>query len=253
MSTESITFHDRDLPIEQRGFIRALNLERHLVGGGTPEEVERLERDLAYFHTIERWVEDPGNYIDKGGAGNVYGFDKIRLCIKVMKNYRNDPNSEYFDIGNSALVEAMLMREVDGLEVSGARAPTPVQAVVGEHVSAIIMERLNAVNVQHVLNGTVGYPQTFDFERFATGISDYLDVLHSEKNIVHGDLFPRNLMINQETGAPYLIDFGRSKMTGDLDPIQGEKLKRADWSRLEETLDEVEAHYKKTTPADEIG
>jgi tRNA A-37 threonylcarbamoyl transferase component Bud32 len=244
MSTESFTFHDKDLPIEQRGFIRALNLRRHLEGGGTREEVERLERDIAYFHTIERWVENPENYIDKGGAGNVYGFNKIRLCIKVMKNYRNDPNSEYFDIGNSALVEAMLMREVDGLEVSGVRAPTPVQAVMGEHVSAIIMERLNAVNLQHVLNGTESYPDTFNLERFVSGVSDYLDVLHTEKNIVHADLYPRNFMLNKETGAPYVIDFGRSKMTAALDRVAEEKLRRGDWARLEETLREVEEHAK---------
>lgn len=244
MSTESFIFHDKDLPIEQRGFIRALNLRRHLEQGGTPEEVERLERDLAYFHTIERWVEDPNNYMDKGGVGNVYGFDKIRLCIKVMKNYYNDPHREQFDLGNSALAEAMFMREVDGLQVSGVRAPTPVQAVMGEHVSAIIMERLNAVNLQHILNGTQHYPPSFDIERFSAGVSDYLDVLHTKKNIIHGDLFARNFMVHQETGAPYLIDFGRSTMTSALDKMTEEKLRRNDWLRLEETLREVEAHAK---------
>lgn len=244
MNTESFLFHNEDLPIEQQGFVRALNLSEHLSHGGTPEEIARLERDLAYFHTIERWVEDPKNYIDKGGAGRVYGFDKIGLCIKIMANRFNDPHRERFKLWNSALAEASIMSELDGFDVAGVRSPTPVQAVAGEHASAIIMERLNAVNVQHILNGTHQYPKSFDIQTFSDGVSDYLDALHGEKGIIHGDLYPRNVMVDLETGLPRVIDFGHAKLTGAMDPSEEHIIQVADWGRLEKTLDEVRRHHE---------
>lgn len=248
MTSEALTFHDQDLPVEQQSFIEALNLRQLLKEGGTPEEIERLERELAYFQTIEQWVNDPKNFIDTGGAGNVYGFDKIRLCIKIMKNYHNDPHKERFDLGNNALVEARFLREVDGLEVSGVRAPAPVQVVAGDHVSAIIMERLNATNMQHIINGSAAYPESFEYDKFADGVRDYLDVLHTDRQIVHGDLFVRNLMVNNETGSPYMIDFGRSKMTGALDIAEEKKLQDNDWQRLENSLTQIKDHHAAFAP-----
>lgn len=40
---------------------------------------------------------------------------------------------------------------------------------------------------------------------------DALDYLHSEVNIVHRDIKPQNIMID-ETGSPLLVDFGKAKL-----------------------------------------
>ena len=50
-------------------------------------------------------------------------------------------------------------------------------------------------------------------QQFAIGLLSALDYLHNEVNVVHRDIKPQNIMIN-ESGNPVLCDFGKSKMLG---------------------------------------
>ena len=46
-------------------------------------------------------------------------------------------------------------------------------------------------------------------KRLAKGLIDSLDYLHNVKNIVHRDIKPQNILID-EAGTPCLCDFGKS-------------------------------------------
>lgn len=45
---------------------------------------------------------------------------------------------------------------------------------------------------------------------------DALDYLHNNVKIVHRDIKPSNILLD-ESGAPMLVDFGKSQILPDLD------------------------------------
>lgn len=52
------------------------------------------------------------------------------------------------------------------------------------------------------------FPETFDVELFFHRLETFIHKMHNEKNIYHRDLFSRNILIDNETGNPIVIDFG---------------------------------------------
>ena len=182
-------------------------------------------------------------FIDKGGVGAVYQLPG-GFCIKILDSRHNSPNSHLFDLGNKPEVESVFQDRMSKTSYNGkTRAPyvfwtfTPDN---GEGKNAIIMEELKAVNLQRALNGDVDLPENFSLDGFFDDLEEYIDHMHEVEQIVHTDLYARNIMIDKETGEPRLIDFGRAK---DLNKITDEetrkKLIQEDWDLFDET-------YKKT-------
>lgn len=157
-------------------------------------------------------IKNPDRFIDKGGAGSVYKLSSVAergLCVKVLEHRENAP-----DPGHTADIEARYQRRMCEVEVAGVRSPRCFGYWMSEGEewkAGIIMEQLDAVNLQHVLNGTESLPETFDSEEFFGDLEEYIDNMHEKLKILHGDMAARNIMVDRKTGRPYLIDYGRAE------------------------------------------
>lgn len=204
------------------------------------EEIDNFEEDLA--GSIERLAEFESEtfFIDKGGAGTVYQLTN-GFCLKVLLERHEMPNSEQYDLGNTVAEETKLQQQMARTTFDGpARVPQTfgyLASVYPGERSAIVMERLNAVNLQHVINGTAQLPEQFDLDTFFTQLEDFVSHMHKVEKIAHLDLYARNIMVDNETAIPYVIDFGRSErlLNPETDKIKEEN----DWQRLEETYEKL--------------
>lgn len=218
----------------------------------TPETKERED-----FETIKREsinflfsFEKPEFYIDKGGVGTVYDIGN-RFCIKILDERHTSPNRHLFDLGNTPDVEAAFQEKMSHAVYEGnTRSPkmfgTISSQIEGER-NALIMERLDAVNMQHIINETVPIPEGFDLDTYFEDLEKYLQNMHERYQIAHNDLYARNIMIDQETATARMIDFGRSV---DLTKLSSDSEKQKfidfDWQNLEDAYLQLETALQKS-------
>lgn len=210
----------------------AVNEERLLI---VSEDFPLPEETLG---EIERVIKNPENYIDEGGAGKVYRLPGD-LCIKVMEERHTSPHADKFDLGNTTSKELSFLSRLSKVKVKGVRSPVPVGAIENPntgHMNAIVMEELPAINLQHILLGKVDFPKTFNVDIFFEALEAYIDHLH-ELGMSHQDLEARNVMVDKESGIPYVIDFGRSVYLNDNADIK--KLTDNDWDHVEKMYEAV--------------
>lgn len=202
------------------------------------ESVQDFEKIQEEAIKILAQYENEEFLIDEGGAGKVYELPG-GICMKVLLERHEMPNSELYDLGNTVAEETKLQQQMARTQYEGsARVPETVAYLSGVYPqkrSAILMEKLNAVNLQHVINGTEKLPETFDLNSFFESLEDFISHMHKVEHIAHMDLYARNIMVDNETGVPYIIDFGRSIRLGDQekDTLKTEH----DWDRLEEVYE----------------
>jgi serine/threonine protein kinase len=72
------------------------------------------------------------------------------------------------------------------------------------------MERINGISLRDAILGKEEFPKNFNFEEFFIELEKFIKIMH-EEGIYHRDFHDGNIMIDSETGNPWLIDFGRSK------------------------------------------
>lgn len=215
----------------------------------TEASKENLSIEEIRRRTIESLseFESEAFYIDEGGAGKVYELTGD-TCMKVLIDRHNSPNREMYDLGNTAYEEIRLQTQMSRTSYEGtARVPNTVYVLQGTYTdrrSAIIMERLNAVNLQHAINGIVEFPENFDIESFMEELENFIDHMHSTEKIAHMDLYARNIMIDIETGHPRVIDFGRAVRLSENDQ-ENSKYEDDDWQRLEEIYNTVKSLQNK--------
>lgn len=182
---------------------------------------------------IKGFVGNPENYMDQGGAGRVYAFGKMYdVCVKIVANRHDQSNSQQYNLGNNIHQEANFLKTLTDFSVSGVRSPQYIEVLRGQRYGAIVMEKLNAVNLQHVINNTEQLPESFEKEVFFNAIDEYIASLHSEKEICHMDLEPRNIMVDKITGNPFIIDFGRSVSLKGLSPQKRRQYEDDDLDKL---------------------
>jgi len=201
---------------------------------------------LDYFSMLEESVKDETMFIGKGGAGKVFSVSNTGFCIKVVP-VRNAATADgvAFDLGNAPRVEARLQQRVQALQRARARVPACLRVVEGgEHVG-IVMEKLNACNLEEVLQGVEQLPATYNHGSFFDALADFLQVMHEDAEVGHGDLYPRNVMVDRETGAAYVIDFGRSSLLSDLDAGRRREIAEQDWDQYDTVEAELYAYCQK--------
>lgn len=231
-------FREGSLPVppqeKRSSFIESV---RFVEGELTSEQIERTKSELL------RISQDPQSFIDKGGAGSVHRLNG-RVCLKVMEARRHSPRKHLMDLGNPVIVEAQFLAEASRLEVNGARTCYCYGFYSSdrfEDPDFLLMEELDAVNLQHVLNGTVPPPDSFDSDAFLDDYAAFINALH-EAGIAHGDIAPRNVMIDRETGKPRIIDFGRS-LHMPLSRDKRQELIDKDFEDFNLVFDEVERKF----------
>ncbi|MBP9827838.1 serine/threonine protein kinase [Patescibacteria group bacterium] len=204
-------------------------------------EARESSSDTELVAAVEKLLADPEAYIDKGGAGAVYRLSEHNVCIKVFHPHKDTErrNTKVNIMAREAGMTEIVARH----PYAGVRTPRCLGYFVIENAdgrSALILEELNAVNLNHVLEGKAPAPENFDWETFMDALYEYIDNLHEKAEILHGDLYARNIMIDKETGAPYVIDFGEAKNLRKLSKEEQERRKNAEFALLDEIYDKFE-------------
>ncbi len=181
--------------------------------------------------------ELPEYFMDSGGAGSVYSLPQ-GFCVKILEARHTSPHREILNLGNTALQEGHFQEIMSNtIQKSTTRTPKIFGVLTSakkDSKSAIIMEKLNAVNLEHVLHKKIHMPGTFNVDSFFDNLETYVQHMQDFEGIIHGDLFPRNIMVDIETGDPRVIDWGRSKFKREVkDKRQLKKFLDDEWERLD--------------------
>jgi len=201
----------------------------------TPEAI----KEMAIAKLLEFKREE--FFIDAGGAAKVYELP-AGYCLKIISD---SEKQEMFLSGKTPQQEALIQQQMSRTTFSGStRAPAMFGVLSGaelDDTSAIIMERLNAVNLQHVISGTAELPDGFDIHPFFEDLEAYVKHMHKHEKIVHMDLYARNIMIDNETAMPRVIDFGNAIRTTDTTPeVQAETNEDRDWETLNKAFNKLD-------------
>jgi len=200
---------------------------------------EGIKRILSY--------EQERFYMDEGGVGTLYHLPG-GLCIKILDERHNHPQKHLFDLGNEPKIESDFQNKMSRTEYKGlTRTPYVFSVFVAEspeEKNAIIMERLNALNMQHVINGKESLPDNFSPDSFFSDLADFLDHMHNIDQIAHTDLYARNIMIDKDTGEPRVIDFGRAKNLSIQDEEKIKNLIEEDWKLYDKTYEEFMSYFE---------
>jgi serine/threonine protein kinase len=183
-------------------------------------------------------------FIDDGGDGKVYELP-AGYCLKVIKDKHNKPHDGTFTLGNTPYQEAMIQQQMSQTTFGGATRAPGMFAVLNAtslgDTNAIIMERLDAINLQHVINGSAELPEGFDIHPFFEDLEAYVSHMHKQEGVVHMDLYARNIMIDKSTAMPRVIDFGRAIRTTDTTPeIQVITNEDRDWDALDKAFNKLD-------------
>lgn len=198
---------------------------------------EERVKSKKYLKFAAQMVSDKQNFLGEGGAAKVFDA-KDGTCIKILRN-RHKEISKGYDLGNSPEKEFDYLERLHGFERSGCRSPIAEMCIEVGDAALIVMEKLDAVNLQLVFNGQEELPEGFDFEAFYKSLEGYIGSLHAEVGIAHNDLYPRNIMVDRNTGMPYVIDFGRS-VAVDATAIQKSPAVNGDWDNFDLVFEKLE-------------
>jgi len=196
-----------------------------------------------YVKKMEEVLNNADNYVNHGASGVVYSFGKTGFCTKLMRD-RSIPRPSYYKKTNTALEEFMFMKRLQGFESEGVRIPGLVEIMEGKTYQAILMEQLDAVNLQEIINGRKPVPEKFELDHFFDSLDGFIQDMHSEKDILHNDLEFRNIMVDNETGTPYLVDFGMAEDLSRYDNLTRARKEDKEWRRIDNLRERVAIFLK---------
>lgn len=189
------------------------------------EDMERIK------HEMMSCIDRPDGELGQGATAEVYTFSTRKhetLCIKWIKH--EDKYKELIGAGLGITIEreADMLQKLSDLEVAGVRVPKPLFAFEMAGTRGIVMEQLDAVTFSRVLEGIPNaqgerdeLPDGFDVNKFFSQVHQFVKEMH-KRGIYHGDLWLRNLMIDRNTGDPYVIDFGKGRYDWELDKTKAD-------------------------------
>lgn len=125
--------------------------------------------------------------------------DQTRVVIKIFKK-------EYPSLEDIAAVE----REFEltrNLNLEGCVKPYSLESY--QNSPALILEDFGGTSLKNVIQG--GRMELRQFLRIGIKLAETIGALH-QKGIIHKDINPRNVVVNVNTGAVKLTDFGISSL-----------------------------------------
>jgi len=194
------------------------------------ESIDFVKGELR--NKIQQCVSDPEKFLGKGGAAKV--FDLGDQCIKLVLNRHASSSSGKYKLGNSMARESDIQNSLHDLTVDGVFAPRVIGYMEGQEAAAMVMEKLDAINLQDIFNGNESFPANFDRDTFFDGLEQYIYEMH-DRGVAHYDLEPRNVMVDCQTGVARVIDFGVSQTSDNEDLFR--KAQNDDIAKLDQIYD----------------
>lgn len=188
-------------------------------------------------------------HIGDGTTADVWGFEKgrERLCIKIYKKGENGSPPEGVVFRNSPKDEMELQREAYEL---GVRVPRPVYFLDSDEQTLFIMEKIKGRSLLQIMECFADdergeddevwwkkFCSQHDPKAFWASVKECLLLLH-EHGIYHRDLALGNIMVDDETGNPVIIDFGAGrKVSEEWEYIDGNQLAVRPYIHIEREFD----------------
>ena len=188
------------------------------------QEKNDVENDPIIKELIEKIYEiaRSENSIGKGMTAEVF-ISKTNpdICYKIIHN-----DGDY-KFRHSVYDEGEILAKAEKISRSlNIRVPKPHYSILakGEHgdeFEVLVMDRLHSSSIKDILANDLDVPENFDFKEFTSTVELFFSKLH-EQNIYHRDAHGGNIMLENETGTPCIIDFGASieMMLHNEDPYQ---------------------------------
>lgn len=188
---------------------KALDTSLELRDDLSPELVQLI---VETQDIINRTYGDPRYFLGNGAVAEVFEFPIGEgLCVKYVKN------QDAYNEGNHFRTEFSFLEDLCNFSVDNIRTPVPyflrihpsdghsfgMELIKGKSLS-VILERPEQ---NHELINMV---KGLDRDKIKKALSNYVRILHEKFKITHGDLFMRNLMVDED-GNFYIIDFGKAK------------------------------------------
>lgn len=204
------------------------SIETEIYGEGEAQRelaAEKARMEKVILGSAENLLKSQTNKIGFGNTAEVHFLDaNPEHCFKIISE----------TAGHSTILkskdrpqgqkchplprEARFLDELQDIHKT-VRVPVPLYTIVRESIdddddnykqekiSVFAMERLNAVSVNDVIEGLRPMPDAFKEEVFFRELRDFFETMH-RKGVHHRDAHEGNIMIDVETGLPYVIDFG---------------------------------------------
>jgi len=175
------------------------------------------EEIVAEIHEAERVIRetfgDPHHFLGNGRVAEVYELPLApHLCVKYVKD--NDAYSE----GNHLRTEFAFLEDLREFSKASVRSPLPY--FIRIHPSeghSYGMEKIHGKSLSQILerpaenSALIELFKMADRAQIKVQLLEYIKALHENFKITHGDLFLRNIMMDNE-GNLYVIDFGKAKI-----------------------------------------
>lgn len=188
-----------------------------------PENIPDATKEKLIRRSVEKLdeiLDEEETFLGFGATANVHSLDQLRgVCCKINKPDEDIPPESFVNTPDVELAILSFIYEENRV----VRTPKPYASEIidlGKR-KYLVMEQLNAVSVRDVLEGKEKLPESFDFESFFEKVETFLLKMHGV-GVYHRDLHEGNIMIDKETGEPYVIDFGTGIKTfsGDDEPYK---------------------------------
>jgi len=175
------------------------------------------EEIVAEIHEAERVIQrtfgDPHYFLGNGRVAEVYELPLApHLCVKYVKD------GAAYNEGNHLRAEFSYLEQLREFSRAGIRSPLPY--FVRIHPSeghSYGMEKIHGKSLSQILERPAENQELLELLKSADRVQikaqliEYIQALHEDFKITHGDLFLRNIMVD-DTGNLYVIDFGKAKV-----------------------------------------
>lgn len=173
-----------------------------------PEYDEYIKEVIAgHEEEIESLLADTTTRLGEGRTAYVSFLNfKAKICIKIYKRPEQIIAADFY---LPPAKEESFLEDLRGLDAK-VRVPTVYSSFKDNDRNGhdfLMMEALPAVSVDDILQDRAKLPENFDFNSFQIDLLDFVDKMH-QRGVYHRDLHEGNIMIDNETGQLYVIDFG---------------------------------------------
>ena len=156
-------------------------------------------------------AQEEGAYLGRGKVAEVRSLPgEEKLCVKFVHN----EETYALPSQRSLVEEARFLKRLAHIQ-TGVRVPD-VHLAFAQGRPLLFMERLPALSIQQLEEGMREMDTSrIDTDAFEKALLAFLKEMHRE-GVIHHDLHEGNILIDIETGLPYVVDFGKAEDTSLL-------------------------------------
>ena len=200
-----------------------------------PKESSRLEIQRG---AVGRYISGANQELGSGDFAKVVSREEDSFCVKVFK---------------TGMLVGMSQEEVqkefaiqEKLYSKGFRVPQLLGNYYFKSTNEffIYMQKIEGFSLDRYINGEADLLENFNIDTFWADVDEEIKKMHTV-GVMHNDLHPGNIILDDKTAKPFIIDFGQSK---DANLKEGEELSEFatedDYKELAKTRAAFDNWYK---------